>query len=258
VLGMLESTAHNDSTLRDRIEHFLSTTSQGREAIDLLDRLTTVGDPCIFGGMVRDIARGPEGSFTSDIDIVIDCDPAALDRLLADLAPHRNRFGGYRLQCKSGQFDLWALSNTWAIKEGHVKASSLSDLTKTTFFSWDSAVYLYRSRELATCRNYYAHLDSGVVDLNLRINPSVLGAVARTLRILADWKNAISPRLTDFLFEQLTLNRAEDIVAAQKATIGHVSFNRRQLAPLRRELSKKDFFAKSFRYEGSGSRTSVF
>jgi predicted nucleotidyltransferase len=255
---MPESITPNDGALRRRIEDFLSTTPQGREAVALLERLTTVGDPCIFGGMVRDIARGPTESFASDIDIVIDCDPAALDDFLTDFSPHRNRFGGYRIQCKSGQFDLWALTNTWAIKEGHVQATSLADLTKTTFFSWDSAVYLYRSRDVATCLDYYEHLNSGVVDLNLKINPSVLGAVARTLRILADWKTAISPKLTDFLFEQLSLNRAEDIVAAQKTTIGHVSFNRRQLAPLRRELSKKDFFNGSFRYEGHGSRTVVF
>jgi hypothetical protein len=73
-----------------------------------------------------------------------------------------------------------------------------------------------------------------------------------------NWKNAISPSLTDFLFEQLNLNRAEDIVAAQKVTIGHVPFNRRQLAPLRRELRNRDFFDKSFRYEGRRSQTLVF
>lgn len=242
------SIARDDDALRGRVDEFLATSAHGREAIELLQRLSALGEPCIFGGMLRDLARGPRGSFTSDIDIVVDCEPEALDLFLENKPSHRNRFGGYRLQCQNGQYDVWALSNTWAIRQGHVQANSLSDLTNTTFFSWDSVIYLYKTRDIARSRQYYEDLTSGIVDLNLKNNPSLLGAVARTLRILADWKNGISPALADFLFEQLKLNRAEDVVAAQRATIGHVSVGLRQLAPLVRELSKRDFFEAAFRY----------
>lgn len=245
---VFDSVAQSDDALRRRVGAFLTTSAHGREAVELLENLSALGEPCIFGGMLRDLARGPTRSFASDIDIVVDCEPEALDLFLGTMPSHRNRFGGYRLQRQNGWYDVWALSNTWAIKQGHVQANSLAGLTTTTFFSWDSVIYLYKTREIARSRQYYENLTSGIVDLNLKNNPSLLGAVARTLRILADWKSGISPALADFLFEQLKLNRAEDIVAAQRATIGHVSVGLRQLAPLLRELSKRDFFETAFRY----------
>jgi hypothetical protein len=97
------------------------------------------------------------------------------------------------------KFDVWALHDTRAIKEGLVGASGLPDLTKTTFFDGDAAVYIPTESVLHCSVDYFNRIHSGVVIINLEENPNPLGAIARTLRLLVDWEVGLSRRLADFL-----------------------------------------------------------
>jgi hypothetical protein len=146
------------------------------------------------------------------------------------------------------KFDVWALKDTWAIKQGLVEASGLGDLTKTTFFDWDAAVYLPTERVLYCAADYFDRIDSGIVNINLQENPNPLGAIARTLRLLVDWEVGLSRRLADFLWEQIRVHDANALIQAQKYTLGHVPVKRKSIPVLHRKLGARDFFEQDFRY----------
>src|SRR5690348_14297568 len=81
---------------------------QGHDVGELTDRLSLIGDCAIFGGLPRDFAREGRAAFKSDVDVVVDAAPGALDELLGRMGGQRNRFGGYRLKYGRFDFDVWA------------------------------------------------------------------------------------------------------------------------------------------------------
>jgi hypothetical protein len=242
----MDGLANSTDDLKGRVDHFLTSGERGTEARAMIDRLSTIGPVGIFGGMLRDIARSGSDAFASDIDLVIDGPSESLSQIFAGRSAERNRFGGYRVYGRHAQFDVWLLQDTWAIKEGLVSASSLADLTKTTFFDWDAAVYLPHFNVLHCPDDYLDRLRSGVVTINLEPNPNPLGAVARTLRLLLDWQVGLSEQLVEFLWQNLSAYDRRQLVNAQKLTIGRVPLKGQSIRRLRRELSKRDFFDQAF------------
>jgi predicted nucleotidyltransferase len=245
----MQALARSERELGRRIDSFLKCDARGVEADELIRRLSTVGKVGIFGGMVRDIARSGSEAFASDIDLVVDGDAEALAAAFLDYRAERNRFGGYRLSGRHVKFDVWTLKDTWAIKEGLVGATGLDDLTKTTFFDWDAAVYIPADRLLHCSVDYFDRIHSGVVTINLEENPNPLGAIARTLRLLVEWEVGLSQRLTDFLWQQIEAHDVNSLVRAQKYTLGRVPVKGQSIPALHRKLSARDFFEPEFRYQ---------
>lgn len=190
--------------LRERVEAYLADPALGGPEIsETISRLRPLGDVAIFGGMLRDLARGGAGAFRSDVDLVVDCEAEELDRFVRDLPVARNKFGGYRFVGRRFAYDLWALPNTWAVREGHVAAQGLADLTKTTFFDCDAVVYDAGTRAIHWSDGYLDQLQARTVEINLEDNPNRLGVLARTLRILYDWQQSIGPQLAWYLCQGL-------------------------------------------------------
>jgi hypothetical protein len=242
----MEGLANSTKDLKSRVVDFLSSGDRGAEARAMIDHLSAIGTVGIFGGMLRDIARSGSEAFASDIDLVVDGPSESLAQMFAGHVAERNRFGGYRIYGQHAQFDVWLLQDTWAVKQGHVSASSLADLTKTTFFDWDAAVYLPHFNVLHCAEDYLDRLRSGIVTINLEPNPNPLGAVARTLRLLLDWQVGLSAELVEFLWQNLSAYDRGQLVDAQKVTIGRVPLKGPSIRRLRRELSKRDFFEQAF------------
>jgi predicted nucleotidyltransferase len=230
----------NIGELRDRIESYLNSTNVGSDALELAQRLQSAGDVAIFGGMLRDLARSGEQAFNSDIDIVVDADPEHLESLIVDYNFCRNKFGGYRLNGRNAQFDVWALRNTWAIRERYVEADHLSDLTKTTFFNWDAIVYVVHTREIFHSHNYLESIHQKTANIVLKHNPNVLGTVARTLRILVDWDGTLAPDLAAFLEEALESHCLHDIKKAQLDTLGREMLDERTLKSLKAKMRHRE------------------
>lgn len=245
----MEALVTNAEALKGRVDLFLASDERGMETNALIERLSTIGQVAIFGGMLRDIARQGGESFASDIDLVVDGPSEALATTFNGKLAKRNRFGGYRLYGRHTQFDVWSLQDTWAVKQGLVAASSLADLIKTTFFDWDAAVYLPRSGLLHCPDDYFDRLRSGIVTINLKPNPNPLGAVARTLRLLLDWEVGLSEELAEFLWQNLSTTDRNQVVTAQKVTIGRVPLRRRSIKRLEKELANRDFFERVFWHE---------
>jgi predicted nucleotidyltransferase len=247
----MQPLSRNPRELGRRIDTFLTSDARGIEAHELIERLSAVGTVGIFGGMVRDMARSGSHAFASDIDLVVDGNADDLPNAFAKCRAERNRFGGYRLSGRHVKFDVWALQDTWAIRQRLVGASGLADLTKTTFFDWDAAVYIPTERILHCSIDYFDRINSGVVTINLEENPNPLGAMARTLRLLVDWEVGLSRRLADFLWKQIQAHDANSLVRAQKYTLGRVPVKGQSIPALHRKLSARDFFEPDFRYARS-------
>lgn len=183
--------------------------SQGEEIGTLVDILNGAGDSAIFGGLPRDFAREGRNAFDSDVDVVVDVSPDVLDTLLGELGGHRNRFGGYRLKYGRFDFDVWALQSTWAVSNGYVAAHSLNDLIKTTFFDCDAVLFNCRTLEITSSNRFWTSIKHRIVDINLEANPHYIGTLARTLRILLDWRQDLGPKLTTYLAEGMARKGGE-------------------------------------------------
>lgn len=218
------------------VEAFIWTAAPGnREIADLIQHLSFCGEVAIFGGMLRDFARGGPSFFNSDVDLVVDADASKLDARLNGLPVTRNRFGGYRLKGRHFEFDIWALPSTWAVREGLVSIRHLADLRATTFFDCDAILYNCCSHTIEWHDGYLDRLRERVVEINLKDNPNRVGVLARTLRVLFDWGYGLGPNLTVYLLDGLQ-DCEEEIHAYCKRLPSYTVWSRQRLRRLRSQL----------------------
>lgn len=203
----MQSADQHDLRLSAGIAAFIRG-SEGDDIGRLVDQLDQFGEVAIFGGLPRDFARVGSANFNSDVDVVVDTPAGVLENVLRPMGAEVNRFGGYRMRYGRFEFDIWALERTWAVSAGHVAVQSLTDLVKTTFFDCDAILYHCRTSTISRSGSFWSNLHRGVVDINLEANPHQVGTLARTLRVLFDWQQSLSPKLADYLVAGLAEHRA--------------------------------------------------
>jgi hypothetical protein len=185
---------------------------------DLIRPLEELGELCIIGGLVRDLAfYGLEDRPLSDVDLVVRAKPAALARFAERVGAAENRFGGFGLKTSGFKADFWAFSSTWAKRTGHVSLRRTSDLAKCTFFDWDAAVYSLRTKSVYAINGYLDRLRSRVLDVNLLATPSEKGNLVRSLRRIVLWDARPGPKLKRFLKKAIPRYAWSEIVAAEEA-----------------------------------------
>ncbi|MXO61993.1 hypothetical protein [Qipengyuania oceanensis] len=178
------------------------------------------GEVAIIGGMVRDIATGGAASFSSDVDLVLNIAPNRVDEIARSLNAVPNRFGGYGIRFPRWKVDFWALRNTWAHTQGHVRVRELSDLTKTTFFNVDAVLYTLNTRKVIAQDRY---LDSALkrkLEVNLLPNPSIDGNLVRTVRRALRWNYHLGRDLRNFVSENLDSKMFDHIVRTENRLYG--------------------------------------
>lgn len=223
-----------------RITAFLKDSQRGEEISVFTRSLLDLGEVAIFGGMVRDFARAGARAFASDVDLVIDADSEQVGAFLSRLGARKNRFGGYRIRGRHLEFDVWALKDTWAVREGHVDASRLEDLVATTFFDWDAVIYNIGSGSVHAGVNYLNNIRNGIIDINLAPNPNALGALVRTIRALAVWNGLLSPSLANFLLRGLMDHSPSDVEGAQRSAFGRVILGSSGIKEVRQALGERN------------------
>ena len=211
--------ARNSKVLKQRIERFLVAPKYGSDATNVVDRLSNLGRVAVFGGALRELALHGKAAHPADIDLVIECDgDQNLGDFLAPYQPQRNRFGGFRFRSERWSFDVWRVQDTWAVREGLVRAQSLDDLVRTTFFDWDALLYVHRSSSVTALPLYFERLASRVVDINLPENPNPLGNLVRALRILVLGRALLGSQLMAFVWDQLGRFDGPAILAAESSS----------------------------------------
>jgi hypothetical protein len=211
----------NLTELRKRVKHFLGSSAFGRQEVKgLFDSITPYGSIALFGGMLRDLSIVGNKGFNSDIDVVVDSNNVEeFERVLESFSCSRNKFGGYRLSLSKWNVDIWLLETTWAFKQGHVHGGSFSELCKTTFFDWDAVVYEVDSEKITAIDGYVDKINSGVIDINLEINPNPIGNIVKAFRYQQKYNASFSNRLARYIVRHLKEITAEQLTRYE--TISH-------------------------------------
>ncbi|WP_338617198.1 hypothetical protein [Achromobacter sp. E1] len=155
----------------------------------------------VFGGMIRDMAFGSARDFDSDIDLVSLATRSEILRAVKEFEPQANKFGGFRFVHKGRLFDIWAFEDTWAFKEGLVRAGAEQDLCKTTFFNVDAVYQKLGSSKLVCEDSYLKNLHLRILDINLAENPSPEKIASRAIWLSWNLELALSVRLQDYVLQ---------------------------------------------------------
>lgn len=214
---MTSGIASSVPALTKRLERFIDRRSTLREEIgEVVQHLNVIGNVVVFGGAVRDMARHGNRVVPRDVDIVIvGADGSKLERRLAEFRPERNRFGGYRFALRKWKFDVWRIEDTWAIREGAIVGTDVSALVQTTFFDWDGIAYDVSAGRLYFLEHYFQKLASGILGLNLVVNPNPVGNVMRAIRAFRSEQVTLSPLLGAEVVKVVKRNGAEAISSAE-------------------------------------------
>ncbi|WP_370034204.1 hypothetical protein [Qipengyuania mesophila] len=175
-----------------------------------------LGPVAIIGGLVRDIARKGKVGFQSDIDLVIDAEPARVAALAAKLDATPNRFGGFASVHPHWKVDFWSLPNTWASAVNLVRTRTLADLVDTTFFDCDAICYEVQTRKVHALPGYLERLAERTIDVNLLPNPSIDGNLLRAARRILLWHFRPGPGLRAFIERELNEESFDRIVATEQ------------------------------------------
>lgn len=208
------SVATDKSTLKKRLDRFIWDSPRPRSVAlrrALREDFMTLGRTAVIGGMVRDFAHRGRSGFGSDVDLVIDAAPEAVDSFAREKRAEPNRFGGFSLTAGTWKIDFWALRTTWGSRQGHASVDSLEDVTKCTFFDCDAVIYDLEARRVFCRDDYLDRMRSGVIEINLLPNPSINGNLIRAIRRMLLWDFEAGPRLSEFITEHLDEDRFERI-----------------------------------------------
>lgn len=168
----------------------------------LFDRLQTMGNIYLIGGVLREIKDNGTIHYLRDIDMVLDTsDENAYNRFISEYSAERNRFGGYKVQCQDLIIDVWLLQQTWAYSEQVITCEPqdyLVKLPETVFLNMDSIVYDIRNNKWYDDR-YQEAMRTGVLDVVLEENPFLELNIIRSFVIRKKYDMSLSEKLEEII-----------------------------------------------------------
>lgn len=211
--------ARDEKLLKRRVEEYLwwdksKTVLALRLALN--SHFADFDNVSIFGGMIRDLARNGKAGFQSDVDLVIDAPASEVRDLAIRISAKPNKFGGYGFSTERWKIDFWALETTWALKEGHINATTIDDLLQGTFFDWDSVHYDIKKRRLHAHEGYFEKLKSRTLGVNLLATPSSIGNAVRAVRRIISWDLRASNTLIEFVDDVMRNNGLDPLIFYEK------------------------------------------
>ena len=195
----------------DYFFYFLKDENVLIEFINFLCEKNTV---IIFGGFVRDYLFNVENKYR-DVDIVVDVDSNILETLIKKyfntVAVSVNQFNGFKIQLNNISVDIWALKDTWAIKNGYFTKEHLLD---TVYLNIDAYAF-----DLST-RSYIDNCDKKTlpneIDICFHINPNEELNLIRCLVLSQKYKLGVSD-----LLKRKIINLIIDKNNIEKLQINH-------------------------------------
>lgn len=192
------------TSIRNYLKHQSSDRMFVKQELDSL--VARLPGTAIFGGMLREFALGNARRFLSDIDLVTLAAQRDIAKVVEHLSPVRNKFGGFRFVIAKQSFDIWAFDDTWAFKQGLVKATNVDDLLKTTFFNLDaSLLQLSGNNRCLQSDECQWGIENRVLEVNLAENPYPDRMVKRAIRLSFERDLAIGPALATYIAKHAQL-----------------------------------------------------
>lgn len=199
----MEQSDTNTFKVGERVHRYLySTTAVRANTRNLICKLSqSLPETFVFGGMIRDFSLGLAREFNSDIDLVSMDDRTTIFSAIRQYNPEINKFGGFRFAVGRQLFDIWSFQDTWAFREGLVKATTIDDLCATTFFDIDAVCLPLKSRKIISSAKYLDSVRNSTLDINLEENPAPGKIAVRAARMAINSGIRISPRLQLFIIK---------------------------------------------------------
>jgi predicted nucleotidyltransferase len=201
-----------------------------RALVDLQTRLKNV-EAVVFGGFVRDavLNRTPY-----DIDVVVAASGSAgfkkIRERFYDYKIAITGFGGLKLENAEGvKVDLWALSETVALKEQGVTNPTFHDLLKTTFFNVQTVAVDLQDLQTIYSNGFYEAMRDRVLEINYEPNPYPANCVMRTFVMQHLTGFQLGPKLLHYMKLRAEDVRLKDIIRMQKIRHGEVLVSEEQI-----------------------------
>lgn len=189
-----------------------------------------------FGGTLRSLLLSRLNNNSPgrprDIDIVIDgASPEELRGSFEPFISRQTRFGGLQLKRINWQFDVWPLSETFALKERGIEFPDFEDLPTTTFFNIEAvAIEIWPRRGHArrifsTDDQFFHGIINRTIEINREVNPFPELCVVRALVMAANLQWKVGCRLLSYLAKHGSRMSPSDFEAIQKTHYGKVQWS---------------------------------
>jgi hypothetical protein len=144
--------------------------SKSKKAYEFWNKLSSINDCYIFGGFIVDYLN--KKNEHRDIDIVIDFLNRESIELIHQFEGVKNSFGGYKIKIENIVIDLWAITDTWAIKKmNYLNFDLLSILPSTSFFNSTAIIYSIQNKKLIHNKKFLQFFNEKIIDILFEDNP---------------------------------------------------------------------------------------
>jgi hypothetical protein len=216
--------------LREKVSRFLADdeSSRRRALISMIRRIRDEKwQAVLFGGTLRDLMIYGLSKLPRDVDIVV-AGPTTdeLADSFRDFTSRRTRFGGLHLEFGGWMFDVWPLSETWALR--HSAAGGPQDdfaaLPKTTFLNVEAVAVdlaaLHGKSRRIFAHGFFEALADRTLEINFEDNPFPALCVVRSLITAARLRFSIGPKLSKYLIHYGEIFSREELVQVQTSHYG--------------------------------------
>jgi hypothetical protein len=222
--------------LQKRVGSFLACQAPHRQPLrPLLEEICRRGRSAyLFGGTLRDLMLYGPSADPRDLDIVVGEMTPDLDSYLEPHLTKRTRFGGLQVSCGHWDLDIWALSQTWAFRQGHIAPDTFDDLPRTTFLNVQAVAVeagdpCGRPRRVIE-HGFFRSIVERTLDVNFEENPFPAHCVLSALITAYRLDFAIAPRLIRYVLHYAGQIDLDELCAFQAQRYGRVLYGRDTLA----------------------------
>ncbi|SRR6266403_619007 len=228
--------AHSDlSLLRGRLSRFLTDDAQWKSPLRASLRRITDNEwnAVIFGGVLRDLVLLGNSEVPRDVDVVVDVTKTDLETVFVDLIHETNRFGGLRLRPKGWMIDIWALRDTWALREHLIGPITFDGLVQSTFLNVEAV-----AAELPTLpgrpravysAGFFEAADKKVLDINFQPNPHPVLCVIRAITTAVRLNWLISRRLGAYILQHASSTSTGKLMTVQESHYGKIRIREKRM-----------------------------
>ena len=195
-------------------------------------------DIYLFGGIPRSLWMEQKSFVFRDFDLVVSDESFEhFCSVYSSSIVRKNRFGGVKLNINNVDYDLWALSSTWAFRQGLVEDVSFETLPDTVFLNADSIVFELSpsqgNRRKVYEGGFYRAMKEKKISIKLSENPFPELCVLRALNFAVKYNFSFSPDLAHYICEKLSSISINKFVETQISHYGRLLFSEEDLVSYR-------------------------
>lgn len=168
----------------------------------LFDKLLSIGEVYLIGGVLREYRDHKAIKNLRDIDIVVDVKQnKAWDDIICEYFSKANRFGGNKLRCDDLLMDVWSIDQTWAYRNECVHCNRnqyFEYLPETVFLNIDGIIFDWKN-EVWNDAKYKAAMESKILDVVLPQNPQLCLNILRAFILQKRYEMTLSDRLKQII-----------------------------------------------------------